>query len=306
MFMFRNALLLAVLALGGLAAVSNCSSNSPCPPGAHRCACTATGSCNSQLICMDNICFDMTATKNMGGNMGLGMGGMGGGPFNNGSGGSNTNNNTGGIIAGGTGGSGPTGTGGAPMCSSPTTANACTKCLAGMCCKELVTCRLSPSPVAAANDPMGRECNALLSCLQNCAVGDKPCEDNCLNQHPTGTQPLVDLLDCLDGKCNAPCDNSTTDGGTTDGGGPVADGGAPTCGGPNRNACGMCVDQKCCAEYSACNASPACVTYATCLNNCAVGDTKCEQACATATPAGVPIYNKLDLCGTGNCSQACM
>src|SRR5881394_3686050 len=116
--MLKNALVIAVLALGGAAVFASCSSKSACSPGASHCACKDSAPfCNTGLSCLmnENICVSM-GTIGM-----MGLGGMdqsGGGGTSGGSKGG-----TSGGFGGTSGGKGGTsgGKGGAGGSSTPET-----------------------------------------------------------------------------------------------------------------------------------------------------------------------------------------
>jgi hypothetical protein len=280
--MLKNALVLAVLVLGGGVIVTNCGSNTTCPAGARRCSCTPTGGCDKGLMCLmgENVCVALTSV--MGGNMGAG-----------GTAGSNTQ--TGGK--GGTSGQG--GTSGPATCTSSIGASTCRMCIDQKCCLELTTCQNSGP------------CGSLLTCLGNCADGDQACVNACATANQAGVPPLNNLFDCLDAKCTEACPTEPTpDGGAGGAGGsapPVGDGGQNACvDPPNATACRVCIDQKCCSQFNACDNSPICQQFAKCVSACAMGDTACEQACATKYPGGVTPLDTFEQCGHQNCDIPCM
>jgi hypothetical protein len=293
--MLKNALVIAVLVLGGAAVFASCGTNTTCPAGARRCPCTPTGGCDSGLMCLtgENVCIAISAMPGFGGSTGTGgntqTGGKGGTPGGQGG------------TPGGQGGT-PGGQGGTPgngTCPSAIGATTCRMCIDQKCCLELTTCQNSAP------------CGNLLSCLGKCADNDQACVNACANANQAGITPLNNLFDCLDGKCTEACPTTPPpDGGAGGAGGsapPVGDGGANTCPDPaNATPCRICIDQKCCPQFNTCNNSAMCPAFANCLSACAMGDTACEQACATKFPGGVTPLDAFEQCGQQNCSTTCM
>jgi hypothetical protein len=296
--MLKNVLVVAVLVLGGAVAFTSCGTNTTCPAGARRCSCTTTGACDTGLMCMDNVCVGVGAPMNFGGMAGSGNGGNGGMVGQGGRGGM--------VGQGGRGGTpGTGGTSGPPVCADPPMATVCDKCVDSKCCAELDFCGNSA------------ECRAFYNCLRACPdVNPAPCEAACENMHPMGIQPLVNLFRCLDDKCTVECPvTPPPDGGAggtpgTGGGGggtPPGDAGPAVCTNkPNDTVCRMCVNQKCCAEFSACNGNAMCVQFDQCFNACAIGDTACENGCAMKFPGGITAYDKFSTCVNGPCGASCM
>jgi hypothetical protein len=279
--MLKNALVIAVLALGGAAVFASCSSKTDCPEGASHCACKVSQPfCNNGLTCMDNICIN-PGVVNM-----MGMGGMAG------TGGS-------GVHAGGSSGTGSGGSTGAPeVCTSTADATVCRKCIDSSCCNEFNAC---------LKDSL--DCRRLISCLGNCNDGDSVCQDNCVNaSSDQGVNTLVNLFMCIDKRCTtamggtSACDpEPAPDGGVKP---PVGDGGAMCTHPTNANACRLCLDDKCCAYVQQCvSASSPCGQFGTCLDKCM--DAACETMCAMQFPAGVQPLDGLSQCGDMNCAAAC-
>jgi hypothetical protein len=266
---------------GGSLGGGGATGNPTCPVGTRRCACTATGSCDTGLLCLDHVCI------------GIAMGGMTGTAGDGGvqQGG---DSGTGGRDAGGQGGQGGSGTPGS--CPSTPGATTCRQCIDQKCCGPLGACQGS------------EQCVALLTCLGNCADTDYLCVNTCADAHQAGVTPLNNLFDCLDGQCVAECPASLpTDAGADGSTPPVGDGGANACPDPpNATACRTCVDQKCCPQFNACNDMPICRQFSNCLSACGVGDTACEMACATRYPAGVAPLDAFAQCGDQNCASSCL
>lgn len=65
-------------------------------------------------------------------------------------------------------------------------------------------------------------------------------------------------------------------------------------------ACASCsrgtADGLCVSQYDACLADFDCVDFATCLQNCASGDTVCYSDCESFYPAGIPPFDTYVLC----------
>jgi hypothetical protein len=286
--MLKNALVIAVLVLGGAAVFgTSCGSNTTCPAGARRCACTAVGACDTGLTCSDNVCVSMSVPTGMGGM--TGNGGAGGSTQQGGKSGGG-----GSVSTGGQGGGQNPG-----LCTSSPTDNECVMCADQMCCAELNGCQNTP------------ECVALFNCLGPCADGDTACVDACAAAHQPGISAINALFKCLDTKCPSTCgppDGGA--GGATGAGGsphPVGDGGANVCANTaNTTACGVCVHNNCCSTFTACTNTPACASFGDCVDMCAAGDTACENTCATKFPAGVAPLDALNVCGNANCKAACM
>jgi hypothetical protein len=294
--MLKNALVIAVLALGGVTAFTSCTSkNNDCAPGASHCPCKgAVPFCDGKLTCMDNICIN-TGTANM-----MMTGGMGGN--DTGSGGRATGGRGG--SAGNVGSTGGKGGSGAPeVCMSTPDATTCRKCIDSGCCNEFNGC---------LRDNL--DCRRLINCLANCNDGDTVCQDNCVAvSSQTGVDLLVGLFTCIDNKCTTEkggsnaCDPEPPgDGGMGGSGPPVGDGGMAMCTDPiNATPCRLCLDQKCCSQVNACvSRTSPCAMFGDCVVNCM--DAACEQMCATKFPAGVQPLDNLDMCGNANCAQVCM
>lgn len=98
---------------------------------------------------------------------------------------------------------------------------------------------------------------------------------------------------CFTGLKQPPaCPHPGLDGGT------APDGGALDCSGlfPQPSACGACAATACCAELSACNASPACWA---CLTDPNADPATCQDAATKA------LLDDLDTCGKGCCTADC-
>lgn len=98
-------------------------------------------------------------------------------------------------------------------------------------------------------------------------------------------------------------------GGSTSGGSSSSGGGGATpgqCGSITwtHPACGTCMDTSCCSQGAACSNNASCTRLISCLARCA-GDPTCENACATAEPAGQDALVALGQCLNARCSVAC-
>jgi hypothetical protein len=110
----------------------------------------------------------------------------GGGAIDSGGGGLDSGG--GGLDSGGGGGDS-----GGMNCGLMSANATCNACLDSMCCSQAQTC-------AADTD-----CTNLLTCIQACAMGDTACENTCAGQHPTGTNELNAVGDCLTNMCPTQC-----------------------------------------------------------------------------------------------------
>lgn len=99
-------------------------------------------------------------------------------------------------------------------------------------------------------------------------------------------------------------DNGVVPGGD---GGLGPDGGAGMCGGFQSSdlACNGCLTTSCCAQAAACGNSSDCSLLFDCVQNCNVGDTACEQQCASANPNGVNALNAFSNCINTKCQVQC-
>jgi hypothetical protein len=102
--------------------------------------------------------------------------------------------------------------------------------------------------------------------------------------------------------------NTTSGGGNTTGGGTTSGGGGTTGGG---GTCAPCqqtvVSGVCSSTMAACQRDSKCVGLITCLQNCASGDSACQNSCATTAGAtAVNEYNGIGECICNECTFECV
>ncbi len=319
--MLKQAFVIVVLLGAGFAGLASCDSGgaSPCAVGGESCSCTGGGSCDTGLLCMAGKCVRVAAgmAQMMGGAAGggsigggllrgslpaIGSGVLPGGAGSTGGGGSP---GSGGSAAGGAGSPGSGGAGGATatggvggsgppaMCVSAPNASTCTSCFNQNCCAQFTTCNNTPA------------CPALLDCVSKCASNDNACANACAGRLPAGVTPLNNFLDCSSTSCRAACSSSGAGGA---GGAPVVDAGpAPmSCVSPaNASPCRACLDQNCCAQFSACTGSTTCPALLDCLAKCPATDSACSVACTNRFPTGVAPLNSFLDCNSARCRTVC-
>lgn len=108
---------------------------------------------------------------------------------------------------------------------------------------------------------------------------------------------------------------STTGGGGTGGDGGTASGTGGTASGVGAGGMAACVDfgEPCSAcelvacedRYCECYGNADCGLYASCVIDCASGDTQCLQDCNTAYPDGITDAVLLNDCAATSCPQQC-
>jgi len=76
--------------------------------------------------------------------------------------------------------------------------------------------------------------------------------------------------------------------------------GVTACGAQGSTACETCLYRDCCEQAQACGEGSSCVTYLTCIANCA-GVEPCVDACATNYPSGFGDAVALSLCAQTEC-----
>jgi hypothetical protein len=153
-------------------------------------------------------------------------------------------------------------------------------------------------------------CATLATCLQGCS--DATCRGNCNSAAPPASQTLLNnILSCVCSSCSTQCASECGGGGTTgtNGGTTGTNGGGTTGGGGDCNTCQGTVLNSggaCDSSYNACVMDTACNNLIGCLNNCAQGDTACEQTCAnTAGQAGLDKFNAIGTCICNSCTSEC-
>ena len=175
------------------------------------------------------------------------------------------------------------GTGGSPnvtpsSCKPSTGADACEICYLDSCCDEVTTCEGSS------------ECQSATSCIAGCSTDS--CVENCVNQYPSGSMELLDVLECMDGYCSAECGS----GGSTTGGGECT----PSVG---ADACEICTADSCCDEMTTCEDSADCIDALYCLVDCSTDS--CAQNCVNQYPAGslllLDVFDCMDTYCSGEC-----
>jgi hypothetical protein len=89
---------------------------------------------------------------------------------------------------------------------------------------------------------------------------------------------------------------------------PASDAGVPPMcpSSPGDSVCVTCINQRCCAQLTACVDSSSCVSLLRCLNSCPENDAACVNRCAAQYADGVdPLLSLLD-CRDVSCGQACV
>ena len=73
------------------------------------------------------------------------------------------------------------------------------------------------------------------------------------------------------------------------------------------DSCASCIATSCCAESTACAASPVCSPLASCLGKCD-GDATCQSHCTIDNPVGAAVetdVSALSACIASSCESAC-
>lgn len=119
------------------------------------------------------------------------------------------------------------------------------------------------------------------------------------------------MLVALLGGCDGGGSSASTGGGGTGGqtGGTGGQGGGEPYG---TSAAGVCFEDKCSSEISACKADPECPAYLSCLEACPVNDAgDLDTDCASACPKGMgsqsmAAASAVDACRTTGAGAACL
>jgi len=153
----------------------------------------------------------------------------------------------------------------------------CGACAEANCCPELQAC---------GSD---EKCLQFFQCGQDCIAAmtenavTKMCLETCDTTHVEGKALMDAINTCTDTKCQMECPQSE----------PICDSGWVISGtGSSIEACGMCLGDKCCTEYTACADDTDC-------SDCIIG-TKAQASCdATELDEGVAT------CRSANCMSEC-
>jgi len=184
---------------------------------------------------------------------------------------------------------GTTGTSGGDCTSCSTAAQAS----GGACSTEVSACQADSG------------CATLASCISACT--DSTCQTNCSNAAPSASQTALDAVySCIcsscSSQCTAECGGGTT--GSTGGATGGTTGAATSCDTCQQGV--LATGAACEASLNACSADAKCSGLITCINACAVGDTACEQGCATtAGQAAVTKFQAIGDCICTNCATEC-
>jgi hypothetical protein len=160
----------------------------------------------------------------------------------------------------------------------------CDTCLDTSCCSQGQACANAPN----------NACLNLFQCIGGCN-GNATCQQNCQTTNQAGVASAQALSQCINGSCGTQCGGGGNDGGTTTDGGMTC---GLTTGTP---ACDQCLTTNCCSQEQACVNSTDCMALLMCLNNCAMGDTTCQNTCSSQHQAGVAPYNALGMCYQNSC-----
>ena len=145
--------------------------------------------------------------------------------------------------------------------------------------------------------------DATLSDAQQCASKACTAIDDCVNA------ALGGLTTDGGGSSNSSSSGGTTDAGKKDGAtssSSSSSGSTATCTGVDTStACGACTASSCCSQVTQCKADSNCTSLVSCLQNCAAGDTTCQNSCQTEFPSGVTNFNAFSSCLSNSCSSQC-
>ncbi len=149
-------------------------------------------------------------------------------------------------------------------CGTSTLTDPCPKCEEERCCLTRAACKADA------------ECEALVTCVQTCAVGDGACEEQCYIDHESGVAALGPRLTCLIAKC------------------------------PDASECGpadpaaVCIAEKCANTNSACLGDLECFLLQHCVGGCA-GDTSCVDSCISTHSSAEKVFLEFTSCALALC-----
>ncbi len=166
-----------------------------------------------------------------------------------------------------------------PTAQSGSSDPACAECMESNCCAELTTCFVGSACVDYAQ--CVESCDSLECVAAQCDVYGQGAFDEAAF---TGCQESYCLDEC---GLRSACTVSN----------PI----------PDDPLCGLCLEERCCSELSACVAGTACDQYVSCISDCA--DSADEASCLAANcPSGSPGHAEwasLQSCLVVDCETEC-